>query len=272
MHALTHLLIDPRIWDAANQLRSETTSRTQELRHWEPWKGSLLSSQLPGHPDRSPTHLLSWERCLNAGASGCGLLACSQSWCPCTPEGLTGPFLQRALPRCRRNGQVRENSLTPRLGERVFFWRHPRTHCSERAEQGTDREGLGSWWGCRRRRPRPRPPAGHPVTGDLSTLYPEPHPSGILSHLTASDTSARFAFTLPCSHRTMLFWPKTHNSQQLQPQFKPTHPSQLNRPISATPPPSSMLGPAYPQAGCSGSKEGLSVQNGGGWDLALYSK
>ena len=88
-------------------------------------------------------HLRSWARRLNAGAFGCGQLACSQSWCPYTPEGLTGPFLQQALPRCRRNGQVRENALTPQLGERVWM-NTSENPTSEQAEQGDDREGLGN--------------------------------------------------------------------------------------------------------------------------------
>lgn len=31
-------------------------------------------------------------------------------------------------------------------------------------------------------------PAGHPVTGDFSTVYLEPHPAGLSSHHTPSDT------------------------------------------------------------------------------------
>lgn len=31
-------------------------------------------------------------------------------------------------------------------------------------------------------------PAGHPVTGDFSTVYLEPHPAGMSSHHTPSDT------------------------------------------------------------------------------------
>ena len=155
-------------------------------------------------------HLRSWARRLNAGAFGCGQLACSQSWCPCTPEGLTGPFLQRALPRCRRNGQVRENALTPQLGERVWM-NTPENPTSEQAEQGDAREGPGLQKvkatamapslasSGRRLQPRlPGAPPGRHVISSHSLRHirlPRLHP--------------------PVCSQTTLFWPQTDNSQHL---------------------------------------------------------
>ena len=169
-------------------------------------------------------HLRSWAQRLNAGAFGCGQLACSQSWCPCTPEGLTGPFLQRALPRCRRNGQVRENALTPQLGERVWM-NTPENPTSEKAEQGDAREGPG----LQKVKATAMAPVWHPVTADFSPIYLEPHPAGMSSHHTPSDTWGCLAFTLLCVHKQHFSGPKQTTLNTFTPQLKVTHLNPVKR-------------------------------------------
>ena len=157
-------------------------------------------------------YLLSWAQRLNAGASGCGQPACSQFWCPCTPEGLSGPFLQQALPRCRRNGQIRENALTPQRGEQV--WMNTPENPTVQWASWT-----GWWqgrpWGCRRRwrpQPRPRLDIQWQETSAPSTWSPTLQACHLI---TLPQTHEAASLSPSLWSQTTLLWPQTGNSQHL---------------------------------------------------------